>query len=227
MFRLIAAVVLLGFVANHYAQAISVKPIVRVIQDRYPGAEIQVSENTFRWRADPIENITQAQIQNEIEPGVLLIRVSGTDNSGTQSSTLVEVPHQAWLRVPHATRRIQPKERITQDLVRFDRVDVTQAPYSAQRGILIHDEKWLKKAESRYTILEGSPLVANAIQDAPDVLRGDGVKILLQSGELILSIQGTSLDSVRVGERIRTLTTKGKKEFTGTLTAPDTVEVKL
>jgi flagella basal body P-ring formation protein FlgA len=227
MVRLLAAVVLLGFAANHYAQAVSVQPVMRLLQDRYPGAEIQITESALRWRGEVIENISQAQVQSEILPGVLLVRVVGSDASGMQMSSLVEVPHQAWLQVPHATRRIAPKERITQDLVRWDRVDVAQSPYSAQRGILIHDEKWLKKAESRYTILEGSPLLANAIQDAPDVLRGDGVKILIQSGELSLSIQGTSLDSVRVGERIRTMTIKGKREFTGTLVAPDTVEVRL
>ena len=100
-------------------------------------------------------------------------------------------------------------------------------PIREYRGILVPADGDFSKLQTRQTLLENQFVTTSAIERQPDVRKGDSVRLDLLSGDLQLSTQATASENGSIGDRVRVLTTKTKKEVVGTIREDHSVEVRL
>ena len=169
------------------------------------------------------ENITQVRLLDDKANGVAILEVSG-ENSETQ---VIQTPYTAWIKAPVATRRIYPNSKIKAEDIRIQSINVASGPAREYRGVLAAADTNFANMESRQTILEGQFVTTSAIQKQPDIRKGEMVKLELNSGDLSLSTQAISEESASVGDKIRVMTLKSKKEILGKVKEDHSVEVNL
>lgn len=146
----------------------------------------------------------------------------------TASGSVVgSVQFAAFKKTFVAKRRVQPGEAIRANDFDLQEVNVATGLAHDSWGLFVRNDSTLKSTEAKQTILEGQFLTSNQIRNAYDVRRGDALKVKLVSGEISLSTQGVVQEPGYVGENVRVITAKSKREFTGRLTAQNTVEVAL
>lgn len=146
---------------------------------------------------------------------------------GNQQSAVIAAQYSAFTDVRVASRRIAPGEKINPEFFHTQEVNLaTGMPYE-MRGVLLPVSEKISQLETRQTILEGQFLVSTAVQKVPDVRRGDSVRIQVISGDLHLSTAGTATESGYSQSPLKVVTTKTRRELTGTLQPGGIVEVKL
>ena len=106
-------------------------------------------------------------------------------------------------------------------------VDVTTGMYRELRGLLITDESKLNRVQAHQTLLENQPILSSALIPSPDINRGDSVKLKIITAGLSIQTMGIAQESSRIGEAIKVLSLKTKRELSGTLLEGNTVEVQL
>lgn len=162
--------------------------------------------------------------------GLATFRIKGTRQALNQTrevTQVVQLPYEAWIKTWVAKKRILPHIKLNQDDFRVEEVNVAKGIPYEYRGVMVTADFPIQNVESRQTILEGTFLTTSAYQQEALVKRGDVVKLELQSGELSLTTQGVVQEPASVGGRVRVISIKSKKEFTGRLNADSIVEVKL
>jgi flagella basal body P-ring formation protein FlgA len=200
------------------------------LQKTIPNARIQLPSLKKVTQQPPLSQIAQLLTVRLVEDrtiGVAIFEVSGTTSEGAAIVQNLQTPYEAWLDVPVATRRIYPNTKIKEEDYAVRPVNVASGLPREYRGIILTDSRGLERVESRQTILEGHYFTRTAIQKQPDLRRGEMVKLELVSGDMSLITQGVVQESASVGDRVRVLTLKTKKELSGELKSNHVVEVKL
>ncbi len=124
-------------------------------------------------------------------------------------------------------RRIYPNTKLKNEDFKSQEVNVASGSPREYRGVMLSADTDLSGFQSRQTILENQFVTTTSVEKQPDLRKGDIVRLDLVSGDLTLSTQATVSEPGSIGERIRVLTAKSKKEVVGTVREDHSVEVKL
>ena len=171
--------------------------------------------------------LDRARLVEDRSNGTALFEISGKTAGGAEKSELVQTPYSAWKKVVVATKRLYPNSRIQEHDTKIVDMDVASGPIREYRGILVSPDANLTRLQTRQTILENQYVTSTAVEQQPDVRRGDTVRLDLVSGDLTLTTQATASENAAIGDRIRVSTWKTKKEVVGTVRDDHSVEVKL
>ncbi len=159
--------------------------------------------------------------------GVALFEVNGQTTGGQDQADLVQTPYSAWKRAIVAKRRIYPNSKLKSEDFTISEVNVASGSAREYRGVMLPAGSELAGLQSKQSILENQFVTVQAVEKSPDLRRGDMIKLDLVSGELTLSTQATAVEPGVIGDRIKVLTTKTKKEMVGVLREDHSVEVRL
>jgi len=173
--------------------------------------------------------ITSVRLVEAKPNGVAILEVSGQGARAedADASQIIQVPFEAWVSVPVATHRIFPNTKLKNEDFKVQSVNVASGMGHEFRGVLADEKTNFDKMESTQSILAGQFVVSNAIRKQPDIRRGEMVKLELMSGDLLLTTQAVAQEPGSVGDDIRVLATKTKKEIMGKIQKDHSVEVDL
>lgn len=188
------------------------KSIHQTLSSLYADCEIEISsEHTGDEKA-------QVSHLGEVRPGTHAFLVGGERQ---------DAQFHAWKSVLVAKRRILPKEKITSNDFTVQKVDLTQGSARDLRGILVGESEITPRIEAKRTIIQGQKITVDAIQKMADAKRGEAVSLKIRSGEVLLMSPATLLEDAREGQRVKVISSKTKKEFSGILNKDLEVEVNL
>ena len=214
--------------AGHAARMTDI--VKKLLEERIPGAEIRLP-SLDKLAAQPaitaFSEIRSARIVEDRPNGSVLVELSGTDGESAGKTEMIQTPYQAWKKVPMAVRRIYPNTRLKSEDFKTVEINIASGSAREYRGVMMPAETEFNGLQSRQTILENQYVVSTAVQKQPDLRKGDTVKLLLTSGGLELATQATAEEPASVGDRIRVLTVKGKREMVGKVNEDRNVEVSL
>jgi flagella basal body P-ring formation protein FlgA len=200
--------------------------IQKILSEKIPYAEIRLPNLDKLVKTAEVSAITELRAVRLIEDrasGVALIELTSTDGSNVR----IQTPYQAMVNMPIAVRRIYPNTRLKKEDFRMENINVATGLARDYRSAIILDQSRLEQMETRQSILEGQFVVSNAVQKLPDVRKGETVKLELGSGNLTLTTAATVLENASIGERVRVLTAKTKREVVGKVREDHSVEVSL
>jgi len=196
--------------------------VERQLAIRYPQARVEITgsvkwlrgEMPTQWSAISLQGETpRAEAQFEVQ--------SPSGNS------LGQVSFAAWVPARLAMRRVLPNEKLSSDQFAVQQVNIAQGQAGELKNALLSTQIEVEGLEAKQTIMEGSLLTNYSVQRTPDVKRGDSLQIKIQSGDLIVTTQGTALEAGYKNSKVRVLSSKTKREMNGMLSADGSVEVKL
>lgn len=204
--------------------------ITQKLSDKLPQARIKLPNLDNLASLSPlseIQTLTAVRLIEDKANGIAVVEVNGTTEGGREISQVIQTPYEAWVQVPTAIHRIYPNTKLKSEDFRIQEVNVGTGMAREFRGVMADAGTPLDKMESRQTILEGQFVTRSAIQRQPDIRKGEMVKLELISGELSLTTQAIVQEPGSIGDRVRVLTLKTKKEIVGKLRADHSVEVGL
>ncbi len=204
--------------------------IQKTLETKIPHSEIKLpslSKVIATLESQGLVKINSVKLIDDKPTGVVMVEVSGNNEAGSVVSPVIQTPYEAWVKVPVATHRIFPNTKLKTDDIRIDRINVATGSVREYRGVLQSPDAAFDHMESRQTILENQFVTTSALQKQPDLRRGDTVKLELISGELILVTQGTIQEPASVGDHVRVITSKTKREIVGVVKEDHSVEVNL
>lgn len=225
--QLLIAVLFSGLCAG-VAHASVYDQIRMKLQGRYPEATVELSKQV-KWirgafaESDLLKDLpltllgesAQGEVTFEVWSQDKILRAEGS------------IAFSAWLVGRKAVRRIQVGEHLSEDLFQVARVDIAQGSAFEIKHSLASAQQSVDGLEARQTINEGGWLLTHAADRIPDVRKGDRIPIRLLSGELTLTTTGIAQETGVRKQRIKVISTKGKREFIGELGEDGSVEVHL
>ena len=128
----------------------------------------------------------------------------------------------ANLQLPISVESIPRQDLLTADKIVFEKRRVGR---EYQRA-LVRENEILGKMASQ-TIPAGRIIERNMLKNAPDVLRGAALQIVLMDKGLALELPGIAKEEGLIGEEIRVQCPTTRKEFRGILQNPQAVIVSL
>ena len=216
--------------AREYKDPLS-RQLISSLETRYPGARIEVAPG-IRWTNGRCpDSTTSVTLFEETANGEVRLRAEGESfDADTQAGAPViaegYASFSAFVPAWIANRRIFPGERLDLSAFSTQDVNVATAQYRDVRGLILTDQT-LSSLQTRQTVLEGSVLLATAVERVPDVRRGDAIRINLVSGDLTLTVPGTAQEPAYLSGHVRVITDRTKRELVGELEPGGIVEVKL
>lgn len=198
------------------------------LEARYPEATIELGRHV-KW-------IRGAFSENEMLRDLPVTLLGESAQGGIQFEVLSKdkvlraegmLPFSAWIEGRKAVRRIQIGERLNDEMFEVARVDIAQGAAFEIKHSLANAQQSVQGLEAKQTINEGSWLLTHAADRIPDIRKGDRIPIRLLSGELTLTTTGIALEPGNRHQRIKVLSAKSKREFTGELSPDGSVEVRL
>lgn len=214
--------------AGHSARMSGI--VKKLLEDRIPGAEIRLpslDKLAAQTAISSFSEISSGRIIEDRANGSVLVELTGKGPDSAEKTEMIQTPYQAWMKVPAAIRRIYPNTRLKAEDFKTVEVNVASGSAREYRGVMMPASTEFNGLQSRQTILENQYVVSTAVQKQPDLRKGDTVKLLLSSGGLELVTQATAEEPASVGDRIRVLTVKGKREMVGRVNEDRNVEVSL
>jgi flagella basal body P-ring formation protein FlgA len=219
-----------AFAQTDASPSLSLSSLVKkALENKITKAEIQIPSLEKIEKSAAIadfDSIKTVRLIEEKSNGIATLEVVGLIGD-KESSQVIQTPFEAWINVPVATHRIYPNTKLKEEDFKVQPVNVASGPAREYRGVMISSDTNFDRMESAQSILEGQYVVASAVRKQPDVRKGDMVKLELISGELTLVTQAQVQEPASVGERVRVLTTKTKKEIVGKVKEDHSVEVEL
>jgi flagella basal body P-ring formation protein FlgA len=210
------------------ASAAGVSELAREqLEQAYPGARIAVAIGEVSCPGgEAPRNAAKATLALDSGRGYARFALQG---AGIQAQSVTEcwVRFSALMPAWVAKRRILPGEKLSQDSFERKEIDVAQGMAREMRGLLLTTDLTQVALESRQTILEGQPALSNAVQQTPDIRRGDALRIRMLSGGVILSTAGTAEEPAYLQSPVRVITQKSKRQLVGKLVESGVVEVRL
>lgn len=200
------------------------------LTEKIADAEIRIPSLAKIFAQKPLSEYAEVRHVRLVEDrpnGVALFEVTGRTTAGQDQADLVQTPYSAWKRVVVAKRRIYPNTKLRAEDFTISEVNVASGMAREYRGVMVPATTELSGLQSRQSILENQFVTSPAVERSPDLRRGDLIKLDLVSGELTLTTQATAVDPAVIGDRVKVLTTKTKKEMVGILREDHSVEVRL
>ncbi len=192
------------------------KKLAALISERYAGTRVEIRN----VRTSPGAVIDPASVEwlREDAKGVATFSGSGQQFFAEFS---------AWKNTFVALRRIRPGDALERSSFQVREVDVSRGLAREYRGLMLDEAAKIESFEAEQTILEGHFPLLSGVRQAPDVRRGEMVKLRLVSNGLVLSTQATASEPGQLGKSLRVMTLSTKRQLTGTLRDNGTVEVSL
>jgi flagella basal body P-ring formation protein FlgA len=156
-----------------------------------------------------------------------LFEVSGTLEDGSERADLIQTPYSAWKKAWVAAKRLYPNTRLKDEDFKISEINVATGPAREYRGVMLPADTRFSGLQTKQTLLEGQFAVTSAVERQPDLRKGDQVRLDLISGDLTLTTQGMAEEPASVGDHVRIMTSKTKKEVVGILKEDRSVEVQL
>lgn len=85
----------------------------------------------------------------------------------------------------------------------------------------------LENKVTRQVIPAGRILTRDMLMEPPDILKGDKVKVAVQTGDLVISTDGISTESGAIGEKVRVFCTATRVYLLGTIQDQNTVIIEV
>lgn len=205
------------------------KQIETQLQSRFVGAEIKLPSLEKICQQSPLSEVDRVQevrITEDKPQGVLVVEVRGSSDSREIRQSF-QTPYEAWVDVQVASRRIYPNTTLKKQDFRVQKINVSSGMPREFRGVLLKPEVDVSTLESRQTILEGHFLTESAVHQQPAVRKGEMVRLELMSGDMSLTTQAIVQEAAQVGQRVRVITLKTKKEMSGKVRPDHSIEVRL
>lgn len=200
------------------------------LTEKIAGAEIKIPSLQKLFSKSPMSDFTEITMIHVLEDrpsGVAVIEVLGVKEGNNDAREVIQTPYEAWRKVPVAVKRIYPNSKLKNEDFKTQEVNVATGLAREYRGVMVAPETNFNALQSKQTILENQYVVSSAIEKQPDVRKGDTVKLELISGDLTLTTQAMAQESASVGDQVRVLTLKSKKEVIGKVKEDHSVEVTL
>lgn len=159
-------------------------------------------------------------VVGEFRPGRLSLQLVEKDPAGNDVRRFTgSVFLDQWLNVPCAARPINSKDRLTPDLVTFER----------KNAAYLRGEPWNGTAFGQRVIRSvggGEVIYAENLEDVPLVSRGDTVDLVYQGRFVQLTTDARALADGRMGERIPVQNLSSKREIIAEVKDANTVVVR-
>lgn len=200
----------------HSAQGAVVDLLHQKLQLRFPGAEIEVQSEV-----DWIRGSMEREMQNDLHVTLLGESPRGEAFFEVQSLDRVrkaegKIKFHAWADVWVAQRTFAQGQPLTASGFQLQRLDLAQGkPYELRNSLYFGSEETLEKTQARQTVHTGGYLLASSIEATPDVRKGDRVNLKISSDGVVLSVPAVVLESGTDRQRIRVVSSKSKREFSG------------
>lgn len=192
---------------------------------RYPGARIEITG--FHWNgqspSEDAEWIASPRLVQETRPGEMIFEVLDARLSVVHRFTL---EYSAWIKTLVAIRRVRPRERLERAQFQAREVDVARGTARDLRGLALPADQPLDGLEAMNTILEGNFPLLSGIRKTHAIQRGEPVRIHVLAGGITLQAAGTAEEPAYVGDTIRVLASRTKRELVGKLREDRIVEVE-
>jgi flagella basal body P-ring formation protein FlgA len=204
--------------------------IKKSLAEKITGAEVKIPSFEKLVKSATFANfeeIASVRLVEDKPNAIAVFEVSGTNEQNKEISQTIQTPYEAWVKVPVAIHRVYPNAKLKAEDFKIEEMNVASGNIREYRGVLASAQTDFNNMESRQTILENQFVTTPAIQKQPDLRRGDMVKLELVSGELSLTTQGILQEAGSVGDHVRVLTVKTKREITGIVKNDHSVEVNL
>jgi flagella basal body P-ring formation protein FlgA len=172
-------------------------------------------------------DLKRARLIEDRPNGVALFEVSGTLEDGSERADLIQTPYSAWKKAWVAAKRLYPNTRLKDEDFKISEINVATGPAREYRGVMLPADTRFSGLQTKQTLLEGQFAVTSAVERQPDLRKGDQVRLDLISGDLTLTTQGMAEEPASVGDHVRIMTSKTKKEVVGILKEDRSVEVQL
>ncbi len=222
-----SSIILISFSAHALENpSILSTKIHKALIDRIPYAEIRIPNLDKLSKSDEVsalKDVSLARVVEERGNGMAVLDLISSDGSNVR----IQTPYQALITVPVASRKLLPNTKIKKEDFRIETINVAVSPAKEYRGSMVRDELKLESSETRQTILEGQFILSSSIQRTPDLRKGETIKLQMISGDLSLSTAATVLESGSIGDQVRVMTSRTKKEVVGTVKLDRSVEVNL
>lgn len=206
---------------------------VIALESKYQNAKIQfINLQTLANNPSFVldQEVSSVSLVEDKPNGVATFRIKGVvekNGKPREVTQLIQLPYEAWVKTWVAKKRIFPNTKLRAEDFRIAEINVAQGVGREYRGIIANADFSIQGFESKQTILEGNFLTTSAFRKEPSVRRGDLVKMELLSGGLVLTTQAVVQEPASVGDRVRVLTQKSKREMVGQLKDDQRVEVRL
>jgi len=202
-----------------------VEPAVRAeLSKRYGGARIEWASEPALNAVTRVEGRTENLVAIEAEPSPGVARFFATTG---QSRVSGSIGFHAFVPTWVASRRLMPGETIKREDLSRQWIDVSTGLARESRGVLLPADAPIEHLEARQTLLEGGFVTSAAVRRAPDLRKGEPLKIRLQSGAIEVTAQGVAEESASQGETVRVQSLKTHRTLVGRLLEDGSVEVRL
>jgi flagella basal body P-ring formation protein FlgA len=197
--------------------------IRRELVKRFPGASVDLLPgSTFPSGRDDLA-VTQVRILSEAGTGTADYSTTYSDGS----TALGQVRFSAMVPTFVASKRVHPGDKLSRGDFQIQPINIASGMAYQYRGVMLSAKEKIDGLQARQTILEGQYPLTSGVERIPDIRRGDPVELKIVSGEIQLSTMGQVQEPGYLGESIRVLTQKSKKELVGKLREGGIVEVRL
>jgi len=221
-----SGLIIYGFMmASVRAQDSAQLQVTEQLSATFPNARIEITSPLAKEDLPVLRSVKIMSVMPKGEAIVQYELAWDEDSKSIFKNQLVKF--NAWLEAPVAIRRINQGERLSADLFKNTEVNVAMGLGYEYRGVIASTKTDFAGLEAKNTLLEGQFLISSALQKSPEIRRGDLVKVELMSGDLTLGTQAVAQEPGFVGQNLRILVTKTKKELIGKLKSNNVVEVNL
>jgi flagella basal body P-ring formation protein FlgA len=158
----------------------------------------------------------------------MAFQVSGNNpETGTPILSVGFVPFSVKAEAIVSKRRILPGAPLQKEDFVVQKVDVTTGFLAEVRGLFLNKDEPVQGLEARNTLLEGQPVLVNAVQRIPALKRGEPVRLKVLSGTVALVTDGIADEPGHINQKIRVISRLTKRTLVGRLVEGGTVEVEL
>lgn len=215
----------LFFFQNAFAsEVVFLKKLLHEVLIFYNGQKIEKIGKINWTYGDFFLNPKKITILGEVSPGNVKFAIFGDEkNKYSEGCFLVSV----WALAKVSNKKIKPGEKLKNEFFSLKNIEISRLKMPESRRYILNVNQDLENLEAVQTILEGDLLLSSSVKKIPDVRRGELVNVRLSSGNVTLSVPGISEDFGYLNDKIKVITSKAKKQFSGYLSPGGVVEVQL
>ena len=205
--------------------------LIRIsLTEKIAGADIRIPSLQKLFLKKPMVDFTEIRTIHLLEDranGNAVFEVLGSNTDSQDFREVIQTPYEAWKKTAVAVRRIYPNSRLKNEDFKMTEVNVATGIPREFRGVMLPPETNFNELQTKQTILENQYVISSAIEKQPDIRKGDTIRLELISGDLTLTTQAMVEEPASVGDHVRVMTLKSKKELVGIVKKDHSVEVSL
>ncbi len=112
------------------------------------------------------------------------------------------------------------------DIIGAMDIDFVDIPNNRIANGTILDEKDLMNMTPRRVLHGGKPVIINELEHPKMVDRGDAITLIFETGPMMLTVKGKSMQAGALGDTVRVSNTDSNKNLSGVVTAHREVTIR-